>query len=73
VCVIWGFGSIGFVIKVQPFPMNDHYRKDIISGVDYLRSDSVMQLVLCTVACNGWGVGIVLQVPRDSTNPVENG
>jgi hypothetical protein len=66
-----GFGSNGFVTKVQPFLMNDHYRTDIISGVGYPRSDSVMLLVLCTVTCNGWGTNIVLQVPRDSTNPAE--
>jgi hypothetical protein len=48
-----------------------HYRTDIISGVGHLRSDSVVPLVLCMVACNGWGTNIVLQVPRDSANPVE--
>jgi hypothetical protein len=52
-----GFGSNGFVTKVQPFPMVGHY---IISSVGHLRSDSIMPLVLCTVACNGWGTGIVL-------------
>ena len=30
-------------------------------------------LVLCIVACNDWGTGIVLQVPRDSANPAEKG
>ena len=51
--------------------MGDHYRTDIISGVCHLRSNSVMSLVLCMVVCNGWGTGIVLQVPRNSANPVE--
>jgi hypothetical protein len=51
VCV--GFGSTDFVTKAQPFPMNGHYRMDIISGVGHPRSDSIMLLVLCTVACNG--------------------
>jgi hypothetical protein len=59
-----GFGSNGFVTKVQPFPMDGPYRTDIISGVGHPRSDSVMLLVLCTVACNGWGTDIVLQVHR---------
>ena len=30
-----------------------HNRTDIISSVDHLRSDLVMPLVLCMVACNG--------------------
>jgi hypothetical protein len=30
-------------------------------------------LVLYMVACNGWGIGIVLQVPRDSTNFAKKG
>jgi hypothetical protein len=50
-----------------------YYRTDIISGVGHPRSDSVVPLVLCMVGCNGWGTGIVLQVPRDSANPVEKG
>jgi hypothetical protein len=46
-----GFGSNGFVTKMQPFSMDGHYRMDIISGVGHPRSDSVMPLVLCTVCC----------------------
>jgi hypothetical protein len=45
-----------------------HYRIDIISGVGYPRSDSVMPLVLCMVAYNIRGIGVVLQVPQDSVN-----
>jgi hypothetical protein len=56
-----GFGSNGFVTKVQPFPMNGHYKTYIISGVGYSRSDSVVLLVLCTVAV--W----------DSVNPTKKG
>jgi hypothetical protein len=52
--------------------MGGHYKTDIISGVGHLRSDLVMLLVLCTIACNGWGIDIVLQVLRDNTNPAEN-
>ena len=48
-----------------------HYRTDIISGVDHLRLDSVVLLVLCMVACNSWGTYIVLQVPQDNVNPAE--
>jgi hypothetical protein len=74
VCVLYrGFGSNGFVTKVQPFPMDGHYKMDIISGVGHPRLDSVMPLVLCMVTCNGWSTGIVLQVPRDSINPTEKG
>jgi hypothetical protein len=47
VCV--GFGSNGFVTKTQPFPMNGHYRTDVISGVGHPRLDSIMPLVSCTV------------------------
>jgi hypothetical protein len=68
-----GFGSNGFMNKVQPFPMDGHYRMDIISGVDHPRSDLVVPLVVCTVACNDCGTDIVLQVPQDSTNPTKNG
>ena len=53
--------------------MGSHYRMDIISGVDHPRLDSVMPLVLCTVARSGWGTSIVLQVPRDSDNPIKKG
>jgi hypothetical protein len=53
--------------------MGGHYKTDIISGVGHLRSDSVVLLMLCMVACNGWGTSIVLQVPQDNANPTENG
>ena len=48
-------------------------KMDIISGVGHPKLDSVVLLVLCTVTCNGWGTGIVLQASWDSTNPVEKG
>jgi hypothetical protein len=44
-----GFGSNDFVTKMQSFPMDDHYRTDVISGVGHPRSDSIMLLVLCMV------------------------
>jgi hypothetical protein len=40
-----------------------HYRTDIINSVGHLRSNLVVPLVLYMVACNGWGINIVLQVP----------
>jgi hypothetical protein len=52
---------------------NCHYRMDIISGVGHLRSDSIVLLVLCTVAYNIRGTSIVLQVPQDNTNPTKKG
>ena len=58
-----GLGSNGCFVAGATL-MGDHYRMDIISGVGHPRSDSVMLLVLCVVACNGWGTGIELQVPR---------
>ena len=71
-CVLYaGFGYNGFMTKAQP--INGHYKTNIINGVGHPRSDSVMPLELCTVVCNSWSTGIILQVPRDSTNPAENG
>jgi hypothetical protein len=61
---VWGrgdFGSNGLVIKTQPFIIDDHYRTDIIIGVGYPRSNSIVSLVLCTVAV------------RDSINLVKKG
>jgi hypothetical protein len=60
-----GFGFNGFMTKVQPFLIDGYYRTDIISDVGHPRSDSVVSLVLCMVACNGWGTGIVLQIPPE--------
>jgi hypothetical protein len=74
VCVCVGFGFNDFVTKSQSFPMDSHYRTDIISGVGHLRSDSFVLLMLYMVAMyNGWGTGIVLQVPLDSVNSTNNG
>ena len=50
-CVERGFGSNGFVTKMQAFLMDGHYRTDVISGVGHPRSDSVMPLVLRMVCC----------------------
>jgi hypothetical protein len=44
VCV--GFGSNGFVTKTQLFPMDGHYRMDVINGMGHPRSDSFVPLVL---------------------------
>ena len=52
--------------------MGGHYRTDIIRGVGYPRSNSVMLLVLCTVACNIQGTGIVLQAGAEGEG-VERG
>ena len=49
-CVYVGFGSNGFVTEVQPFPMDGHYRTGIITGVGHPRLDSVVPLMLYTVA-----------------------
>jgi hypothetical protein len=46
-----GFRSNGFVIKMQSFPMDGHYRTDVINDVGHPRLDSVMSLVLRTVCC----------------------
>jgi hypothetical protein len=49
-----------------------YYKRDIISGVGHSRSDSVVQLVLWTVAYDILGTNVVLQIPRDNANLVEN-
>jgi hypothetical protein len=48
-CVCRGFGSNGFVTKAQPFPMDGHYKTNIISNVGHQRSNSVVLLVLCMI------------------------
>jgi hypothetical protein len=53
--------------------MGSHYRTDIISSVGHPRSDSVVLLMLSTVVCNIWGIGIILQVSLDSANLAEKG
>jgi hypothetical protein len=45
------FGSNGFMTKMQPFPMDGHYRRNVNSGMGHLRLDSVMPLMLSTVCC----------------------
>jgi hypothetical protein len=46
-----GFGSNGFVNKMQSFPMDGYCRTDVISAVGHPRSNSVVSLVLHTVCC----------------------
>jgi hypothetical protein len=41
-----GFRSNGFVTKAQLFPIDGHYRTNIICGVGHLRLDLIMSLVL---------------------------
>jgi hypothetical protein len=53
VCV--GFGSNGFVIKMQSFPMDGHCKMNIISGVGHPRLDSVMSLMLYMIAVQWLG------------------
>jgi hypothetical protein len=52
---------------------SSHYKTDIISGVGYLRSNSIVMLVLYTVVYNIQGTGVVLQVHRDSANLAKKG
>jgi hypothetical protein len=61
-----GFGSNGYFIANTALTSN-HYRTNIISGVGYPRSDSIVSLVLCVVAYNIRGTGVALQVFRDSS------
>jgi hypothetical protein len=72
-CVCYmGLGSNGCFMADTAL-MGGHYRKEIISSVGYPRSDSVVLLVLCTIAYNIQGICVVLQVLQDSTNPAGNG
>jgi hypothetical protein len=48
--VIWALNSM--VVLASAALMSGHYRTNIISGVGHPRSDLVVPLVLCTVACN---------------------
>jgi hypothetical protein len=66
-----GFGFNGYFIANTALTSN-HYRTNIISGVGYSRSDSIVSLVLCMVAYNIRGTGVVLQVSRDNTDPAKN-
>jgi hypothetical protein len=50
-----GFRFNGFVTKTQSFSMDGHNRTNIISGVGHPRSDSIVMLVLCTVAVQWLG------------------
>jgi hypothetical protein len=61
-CVIWALKPM--VVHGQCNLMDGHYGMDIINGVCHSKSNLVMPLVLCIVACNDWGIGIVLQVPE---------
>jgi hypothetical protein len=49
-CVYMGYGSNDFVTKARPFPTDGHYRTDIINDVGHSRLDSIVPLVLFTVA-----------------------
>jgi hypothetical protein len=51
--------------------MGSHYKTDIISNVGHPRSNLIMLLVLCMIACNGWDIGIILQVFQDNANPAK--
>jgi hypothetical protein len=72
-CVCYmGIGSNGCFVTGTALT-NDHYKTGIINSVGHLKSDSVVLLILCTVAYNIWGTSVVLQVPWDSVNPTEEG
>jgi hypothetical protein len=51
VCVWGDFESNDFITKMQSFPMDGHYRTNVIRNVGYPRSDSVVPLVLRMVCC----------------------
>ena len=68
-CVCYmGLGSNGYFIADIALT-SGHYKTDIISRVGHPRSDLIVPLVLCTVAYNIWGIGVILQVPQHSTKP----
>jgi hypothetical protein len=52
VCVIRGFGSIGFVTLMQPFPIGSvTTRWTLLVGVGHSRLDSIVPLMLRAVCC----------------------
>jgi hypothetical protein len=51
---------------------SSHYKMYIISSVGHPKSDSIMLLVLWTIAYNGQGTNIVLQVPRNKNKILSN-
>jgi hypothetical protein len=51
---------------------SSHYKTYIIYSVGHMRLDLVGLLVLCIVAYNDQGTGIVLQVIQDSANFSKN-
>jgi hypothetical protein len=72
-CVCYmGYGSNGCFMDDITL-MSSHYKTNIISDVGHSRLDSIVPLVLCTVVYNIRHIGVVLQVPRDSTNPTGKG
>jgi hypothetical protein len=71
-CVLYGL-CIQWLFVVGTALMGGHYRTDIISGVGHSRSNSIVLLLICMVACIGWGIDIILQVSRDSANLIEKG
>jgi hypothetical protein len=72
VCVCESFRSNGFVTKAQLFPMDGHYRMNIINGVGHPRLNSVVPLVLCTVAVQWLRYWHCTTGHRDNVNPNEN-
>jgi hypothetical protein len=68
-CVCYmGLGSNDYFITGATL-IGGHYRMDIISGVGHSKSDSIVLLMLCTVAYNKRAVSVVLQVSQDSAIP----
>ena len=66
VCAIWIW--IQWLFVAGAALMSCHYKTDIISVVSHPRSNSVMSLVLCMVACNGRGTWYELR--QVVTNPI---
>jgi hypothetical protein len=54
-CVCVSFGSNDFMTKTQPFPMDGHNKTDIFNSMGHPRSNSVVSLVLCTIAVQWLG------------------
>ena len=69
-CLLYG-PWIQWLFVVNATLKGSHCKTNIINGVGHPWSDSVVPLVLCMVACNGWCTDIVLQVPRDNANPTK--
>jgi hypothetical protein len=67
-----GLGSNSCFVTGTPY-LNGGHNCGFDSSVGDPRSDSVGLLVYDSIFVHNQGIGVVLQVPRDSANPIGKG